>query len=140
MTEKNSNTGIIIGVVLVLIVLFFIFGKPKGGGGGGGGAPAPTPAPSPTPPTPEQPDTNCNNYTQYPYCDIYNSNITRIYVADGCSASTKLLNKLIKEGKLSGMSDSKIINCTSNPELCSKITNYPTIDCSNDKGFIGYCD
>lgn len=138
MTEKNSNSNIkiIIGVVLGLILLFFIFvrGKPKGGGGG-----APSGAPSPAP-TPEQPDTNCTNYAQYPYCDIYNSNITKIYVADGCSASTKLLNKLIKEGKLTGMNDDKIINCTSNPELCSKITNYPTVDCSNDKGFIGYCD
>lgn len=139
MTEKNnSNNIIIVGVVLGLILLFFIFGRGRPKGGGGGGAPsAPSPAPEPTP---EQPDTNCNNYAQYPYCDIYNSNITKIYVADGCSASTKLLNKLIKEGKLTGMNDAKIINCTSTPELCSKITNYPTVDCSNDKGFIGYCD
>lgn len=130
--NENTNTILIIGIIVLFFFLFLFFfsgsKKTTGGGGGGGGVVEP-------------PKTECSNYSKYPYCDIFNSNIKKIYISDGCQASSRLITKLTNEGKITGPTDPKVINCTANPDLCTNITAYPTIDCDNNEdGFIGFCD
>lgn len=77
----------------------------------------------------------------YNYCST--DNIQKVYYVNGCGPSTSLINKLTSEGKITGLNDPKLINCSENPDLCTaaKIKSYPSVICSNAPTSIyeGYC-
>lgn len=144
--QKNDKNDILIIIVVlaILALLFLFFGKPKSGGGGGGGTPttpAQTPCESPVIVSSEEepPVSGCPLNGPYTYCST--DTIEKVYIVESCPASTRLVTKLINEGKLTGRDDPKIVRCCKNPDLCPVIRKYPSVTCKATPLDIyeGYC-
>lgn len=77
----------------------------------------------------------------YPYCP--KDKIDNVYIVKSCGPSSKILRKLIDEGKLTGYDDPKIIDCGANPGVCAAagIRSYPTVACNGKTVmYEGFCD
>lgn len=143
--DDDSSVLMIILLLGFLALLYVFFGKPssKGGGGGGGAAPAPSgtsPCESPVEVIPE-PTVSTNTCPSNPYTYCSTDTIDKVYITENCSASMRLVNKLINENKLTGLQDPKIIRCCKNPNLCPGIRTFPSVTCKLDPLSIyeGYC-
>lgn len=79
--------------------------------------------------------------TPYTYCS--SDTIQKVYISSGCTPSAEIIRKLVQEGKISGESDPKVVNCSKNPELCTAagIRSYPSVICESTPTNIyeGYC-
>lgn len=149
MNENNKNDNNSFGVIIIFLALLFIlylfFGgksSTKGGGGGGGGAPLSTPCESPVLVLPEEsPTTPGGGCPAGPYTYCSTDTIEKVYTVETCPASKRLVAKLIREGKLTGEDDPKIVKCCKKPDLCPGIRKYPTISCTADPllYYEGYC-
>ncbi len=91
--------------------------------------------------TPRAPATGCPSLP-YTYCS--RDTIKNVYIVSGCPPSSRLIEKLIAEGKISGYNDPKVINCSQNQVLCTGagIKSYPSVICENSPSDIyqGYCE
>lgn len=145
--NKDNNIGAII-LFLVFLFIFFMFFSSGGqkkttGGGGGATAPKETPCESPVLVLPEEsptvPGGGCPAGGPYSYCST--DTIEKVYTVGTCSASKRLVDKLIREGKLTGENDPKIVKCCKNPDLCPGIRKFPTVSCTADPllYYEGYC-
>lgn len=77
----------------------------------------------------------------YPYCP--KEKIDNVYIVKSCGPSSKILRKLIDEGKLTGYDDPKIIDCGANPSVCAAagVRSYPTVACNGKTTmYEGFCD
>lgn len=77
----------------------------------------------------------------YTYCS--SDTINKIYIVDGCGPSNNLVEKLVREGKISGRNDPKVVNCSKNIDVCTAagIRSYPSVKCDNAPSNIyeGFC-
>jgi len=80
--------------------------------------------------------------TPYTYCST--DRIKKVYIISGCGPSSQLVNKLVREGKISGEDDVKVVNCSINRDVCTAagIRSYPSVICENTPTNIyqGYCE
>lgn len=123
-----GGIGFVIIVILILLCLFYFFMKP------------PKTKVIETPPAAPPPTGGCPS-SPYTYCSA--DTIEKVYYVNGCGPSTSLINKLIKENKITGMDDPKLINCSENKDVCTAagIRSYPSVICSNapTNVYEGYC-
>ena len=88
----------------------------------------------------EKPADGCPS-VPYTYCS--SDTIKNVYIASSCGPSSRLVEKLTSEGKITGEDDPKVINCSENQDLCTAagIKSYPSIICENSPSNIyqGYC-
>lgn len=93
-----------------------------------------------TPAAREEPAAGCPS-VPYTYCS--SDTIKNVYIASSCGPSSRLVEKLTSEGKITGEDDPKVINCSENQDLCTAagIKSYPSIICENSPSNIyqGYC-
>ena len=90
---------------------------------------------------PAEPAPGCPT-VPYTYCSA--DRISKVYIVSGCGPSNQLVNKLTREGKISGESDPKVVNCSQNRDVCTAagILSYPSVICENTPTNIyqGYCE
>ena len=90
---------------------------------------------------PREPAAGCPSLP-YTYCS--RDTIKNVYIVSGCGPSSRIIDKLTNEGKITGENDPKVINCSQNQVLCTAagITSYPAVICENSPSDIyqGYCE
>lgn len=92
----------------------------------------------------EEPSAPASGCPSVPYTYCSRDTIKNVYIVSGCGPSSRLIEKLTTEGKITGEDDPKVINCSQNSDLCTaaEIQSYPSVICENSPSDIyqGYCE